>query len=353
MNTQHLQGLSQYKAIGFLSLFLFFFSCSSSNNSKDEASENSTAFEITGSIDRLTDEIDDLIPEGASIEIIASGFEWSEGPLWLGDYLIFSDVPKNKIYKWSETDGLSTYLEPSGYLGNRNDKREPGSNGLALDPEGRLILCQHGERQVGRMASDLTKPIPAFVQMVNNFGGKRFNSPNDLVFNQAGEFYFTDPPYGLDPWQEKELDFQGVYKVDRRRNVTLMIDSLSRPNGIGLSPDERTLYVAVSDPESAKYYAFDIEKSGIITGGRVLLDVTPLIGEDLPGLPDGLKVDSKGNIWATGPGGVLVISPEGAHLGSIKTGVAAANCTFNGDESVLYITADMHLMRVVLKNDPS
>ncbi len=334
---------------GILILFLLSCGTSSENQDSGEVTSQESRYEFTGSIERLDDDLDDLIPQDAKLEILATGFDWSEGPLWMGDYLLFSDVPANKIYRWSETDSISIFLDPSGYLGTRKDKREPGSNGLALNPQGQLILCQHGERQVARMASDLSKPIAAYVQIVNAFAGQRLNSPNDIVFNSAGEFYFTDPPYGLDPWDDKQLDFQGVYKFDTRKKLTLLVDTLSRPNGIGLSPDQKTLYVAVSDPEKARYYAFELGGNGLIKSGKMILDVTEMIGDELPGLPDGMAVDSKGNLWATGPGGVLVISPEGKHLGTINTGVATANCAFNDDESVLYVTADMHLMRIRLR----
>ncbi len=320
--------------------------CSSPKVDKENSSYN-----YTGSIERLDPSLNNLIPEGAKIEVLASGFEWSEGPLWLEDeqVLLFTDVPTNKVWKWTESDSLSLYLEPSGYLGERTGKREPGANGLALDTEGRLILCQHGERRVARMNSSLQNPKADYEVLVEGYDGKKFNSPNDLVFNSKGELYFTDPPYGLDEWDEKELDFQGVYKIGLDGSLSLQIDSLSRPNGIGLSPDERTLYIGQSDPEKARYYAFDLDENGDVVSGRILLDVTELVNEENKGLPDGLKVDKTGNLYATGPGGVLVISPKGKHLGTIRTGEGTANCAFDKEEKYLYMTADMYLMRLALK----
>ncbi len=350
-----IRGLLAYWPLFFL---FFVLACSSSSQQSSDSDQQTNdtlepEIQTAGSFSRLDSDFNQLVPEEAVIEIIGEGFDWAEGPLWLGNSLIFSDVPANTIYKWTETAGISKYLSPSGYLGTRTDKREPGSNGLALDPNGRLILCQHGERQVGRMASTVDKPIAAFAQVVNLYNGKRLNSPNDLTFRGNGEFYFTDPPYGLDEWDEKQLDFQGVYHVDSRRNVTLLVDSLSRPNGIALSPDEKTLYVAVSDPKKAIYYAYDLDDSGMVVYGRILLDVTNMVGPERPGVPDGLKVDKRGYLWATGPGGVLVISPEGDHLGTIETGVPTSNCAFNSSETVLFITADMYLMRVQLVANPT
>ena len=199
------------------------------------------------------------------------------------------------------------------------------------------------------MKAELSNPVPEYEIVAENYEGLRFNSPNDIVMNSLGEFFFTDPPYGLDEWNIKELDFQGVYKITTGEEVHLLIDSLSRPNGIGLSPDEKTLYVAVSDPGRARYYSYAMDEEGRIVNGKMILDVTNMISKDRKGLPDGMAVHSSGNLFATGPGGVLVIGPNGKHLGTILTGHATANCTFNEDESTLYITADMHLMRVQLK----
>ncbi len=307
-------------------------------------------FETTGSVERLNPAINELIPVGAEIEILASGFEWSEGPLWIESQkaLIFTDVPMNKVWKWTEQDSLSLYLDPSGYQGEEKGKGEPGANGLALDQNGNLILCQHGNRQIARMKSTLDNPMPDYEAIVSDFEGKKFNSPNDLVIHSNGDIYFTDPPYGLDEWSTKELDFQGVYRVDPEGKLVLQVDSLSRPNGIGLSPDEKILYVAQSDPEKARYYAFDLDEYGNVISGKVLLDVTASLGGDRKGLPDGLKVDKKGNLFATGPGGVLVISSEGKLLGTILTGEGTANCGFNSDQSYLYMTADSYLMRIRL-----
>lgn len=308
-------------------------------------------YKTIGSVERLDSTINALIPPDAKIEVLASGFEWAEGPLWLEDRqaLIFTDVPTNKIWKWTEKDSLSLYLTPSGFLGDRIDKREPGANGLALDSEGNLILCQHGERLIGKMLASIDSPKPEFEVLVSEYEGKRFNSPNDLVFNSKGQLFFTDPPYGMDPWDEKQLDFQGVYRLDKDGKLNLLVDSLSRPNGIALSPDEKVLYIAQSDPQKARYYAFVLDEMGNVISGKVLFDATSLQSENRKGLPDGLKVHSNGTLFATGPGGVLVISSDGKHLGSILTQNGTANCAFDSDENYLYMTADAYLMRIALK----
>jgi len=331
----------------FLLILLALAACSAPQSQESLEQE----FMTIGSVERLDSALDTLIPVGAEIELLASGFEWAEGPLWLEEQqaLIFTDVPTNTIWKWTEKDSLSLYLSPSGYLGDRTDKREPGANGLALDAAGNLILCQHGERQVGKMLTSLDAPKSNFEGLATNYEGKRFNSPNDLVFNSRGQLFFTDPPYGMDPWDEKELEFQGVYRLDPDEKVNLLVDTLSRPNGIALSPDQKTLYIAQSDPEKAKYYAFDLDENGNVISGKVLFDATSLQGESRKGLPDGLKVHSSGVLFATGPGGVLVISPEGKHIGTILTDNGTANCGFDAGEKYLYMTADAFLMRIKLK----
>lgn len=309
--------------------------------------------ETIGQVERLDPALDALIDRDAKIEVLADGFDWSEGPLWLPTEkcLIFSDVPTNKIHRWSEKDGLSVYLTPSGYTGEVPRGEELGSNGLLLDPEGRLVICQHGDRRMARMDAPLGKPAAKFVTLVDKHEGKRFNSPNDAAYHSSGALYFTDPPYGMpkrfdDP--NREIDFQGVYRLDPDGTLTLLTKELRAPNGIAFSPDEKTLYVAQSDPKRAIWMAYDVADDGSIDKGRVFFDATPLVGKG-PGLPDGLKVDAQGNLFATGPGGVLVISPEGKHLGTIRTGTAIANCAFGDDRRTLYMTCDMYLCRIRLK----
>ncbi|RPI24656.1 MAG: SMP-30/gluconolactonase/LRE family protein [Acidobacteria bacterium] len=302
------------------------------------------ALETIGTIERLDSQFDRLVPKEAVLEKVAQGFEWSEGPVWLrqGKFLLFSDIPNNVIVKWEEGKGTSEFLKPSGYTGSGSGSKEPGSNGLALDNQGRLIICQHGDRQIARLEKDGRKTV-----LAARYDGKRFNSPNDLVVRSNGDIYFTDPPYGLlklndDP--AKELDFNGVYRLSRDGKLTLLTREMSFPNGIAFSPDEKTLYVANSDPKRAIWMAFDVAADGL-KNGRVFFDATPWVGR-YKGLPDGMKVDRNGFVFATGPGGVNVFSPQGKHLGRINPGEATANCGWGDDGSTLYITADMYLCRL-------
>lgn len=303
-----------------------------------------------GSIERLDPRLDALLAAGAKIEVLAEGFEWTEGPVWVpqGRFVLFSDIPNNVVHKWKEGEGLSTYLKPAGYTGNLARGGEMGSNGLLLDPQGRLVLCQHGDRRMARLDAPVLKPQTKYYTLADRYQGKRFNSPNDACYDSRGALYFTDPPYGLEKRMEdpsKELDFQGVYRLGPAMDLTLLSKDLSRPNGIALSPDERTLYVANSDPERAIWMAYPITTGGMLGQGRVFFDATTWVKQK-KGLPDGLKVDKSGNLWATGPGGVLIFAPDGAHLGTIQTGEATANCAFGDDGGTLYITADMYLLRV-------
>ena len=313
-----------------------------------------------GRIERLDPALDAIIAPDAKMEVIANGFAWTEGPLWVradGGYLLFSDIPPNRILKWQDGQGTQIYLEQSGYLGpiprpNNVPRDEPGSNGLTLDPRGRLVLCQHGNRQVARMDAPLSKPKAKYVPIADRYEGKRLNSPNDLVYDTDGSLYFTDPPYGLtrkmeDP--EKQLDFQGVYRVSRDGKLTLLTKELSRPNGIAFSPDHKTLYVANSDPQRAIWMAYDVKPDGSIANGRVFFDATSWVGPERKGLPDGMKVDSQGHLFATGPGGVHIFDKEGKHLGTLATGEATSNCAFGEDGSTLFITADMYVLRLRLK----
>lgn len=300
-----------------------------------------------GTIERKHPKFDDLVPKGATIDVLADGFDWSEGPVWVkdGGHVLFSDIPKNMVWKWSAKGGLESFLKPSGYTGSAPfTGREPGSNGLALDKDGNLILCQHGDRKVSRLNKDGT-----FAVLAAKYKGKRLNSPNDLVYHPNGDLYFTDPPYGLpgqmkDP--AKELDFQGVYRLKPNGDLTLLTKEMSRPNGLGLSPDSKTLYVANSDPERPVWMAFPVKDDGTLGEGKVFFDATAQLKAKKPGLPDGLKVDAAGNVFATGPGGVFVFDPAGQHLGTLATGVPTANCGFGDDGSTLYVTADKQLVRV-------
>jgi gluconolactonase len=302
-------------------------------------------FPALGEVIRADSRIDRLIPAGARLEVLASGFDWSEGPVWIpdGQYLLFSDIPRNSVMKWKEGEGASLFLKPAGYTGATDYGREPGSNGLLLDSQGRLVSCEHGDRRVSVMTKNGGKRT-----LVDNYQDKRLNSPNDGVYKSNGDLYFTDPPYGLPKrWDDprRELDFCGVYRLSRSGELTLLTKEMTRPNGIAFSPDEKTLYVAQSDPKAAIWKAFSVKPDGTLGNGRVFFDATDKVGK-LPGLPDGLKVDRDGNLFATGPGGVYVFAPDGTMLGRISTGERTANCAWGDDGSTLYITADMYLCRI-------
>ena len=307
------------------------------------------AYATFGSIERKDPRFDRLVPRDATLEKLAQGFDWSEGPVWFqkGGYLLFSDVPMNTVFRWKDGEKVSVFLKPSGYTGGSARGGEPGSNGLNLDAQGRLVLCQHGDRRVARLAED----GKSFVTLADRYQGKRFNSPNDSAYKRNGDLYFTDPPYGLlgkndDP--AKEIPFNGVYRVSKDGVVTLLTDQMTYPNGIAFAPDEKTLYVANSDPEKAIWMAFPVRDDGTLGKGRVFFDATALGKGGKKGLPDGMKVDRAGNLFATGPGGVLVFDPDGTHLGTFDTNEATANCGFGDDGSTLFITADMYLARVRL-----
>jgi gluconolactonase len=298
-----------------------------------------------GQIVRLDPELDQLLPKQAVIEVLGDGFEWSEGPVWIPakSLVLFSDIPRNQIMQWKTGQGISIFRKRVGYSGpQRFTGGEPGTNGLVLDPQGRLVACCHGDRCIKRMNDQ-----GEFEELVSRYRGKRFNSPNDLVFHKDGSLYFTDPPYGLpkgfdDP--ERELDWCGVYRLHQGK-LTLLTDELVRPNGIGFSPDYRILYVAQSHSDAAIWKSYPVLKDGTLGAGTLFHDVTDVMGK-LPGAPDGLAVDTHGNLWATGPGGVYIINPQGKVLGRIDTGQRTANCTFGDDGSTLYITADMYFCRV-------
>jgi gluconolactonase len=303
-----------------------------------------------GRIERLDPAFDRLVDPDAAIELLAANqFVWAEGPVWdpAGKRLLFSDIPRNMIWEWSQSSGLREFLKPSGYTGAATfTGREPGSNGLAFNKAGELVMCQHGDRRIAKWVNG------KFVTLADRYAGKRLNSPNDLAIRSNGDVYFTDPPYGLPRQTEdpgRELDFQGVYRLSAKGELTLLTKELQRPNGLAFSPDEKTLYVANSEPEKAVLIAFPVRADGSLGDGKVFFDVTAAVSKLRPGVPDGLKVSTDGTVWASGPGGVLVYSSQGKHLGTLATGVATANLAFGDDGSTLYLTADKSLVRVRTK----
>lgn len=315
--------------------------------------QDKPAFPKPPGIERIDPALDKLIAPDATIEVLSGGYVWSEGPVWVkdGGYLLFSDIPPNAIHRWKEGESARLYLRPSGYTGAEPRGGEVGSNGLTLDREGRLVLAQHGDRRIARLDAPLTNPQPKFTTLADRYDGARFNSPNDLVFHSSGAIYFTDPAYGMEKqWDDprREMNYAGVFRRGTDGTVALLTREMTRPNGLAFSPDERRLYVAQSDPNAAILRVFDVRPDGTIADGRVLFDATAMT-KGRKGLPDGLKIDTQGNLFATGPGGVMVLTADGKHLGTINTGQATSNCAFGDDGRTLYMTADDYLMRVKLR----
>lgn len=297
-----------------------------------------------GKIERLDPAFDKLVAPGATLEKIAEGFRWSEGPTWFEGGVVFSDVLANTAYQWKPgTTKAEVFLRPSGLMTATPGFREPGSNGLTKDKEGRLLLAQHGGRQIARWDKG------TFATVADRYEGKRFNSPNDLAVRKNGEIYFTDPPYGLEGIVNsklRELPYAGVYRIGLDGKVTLLEKNLTFPNGIAFSPDEKILYVAVSDLAATRIVAYDVQPDGTLAKQRTFFDAQARHDQKLPGLCDGMKIDRDGNVWCTGPGGVMVISAKGKLLGVLNTGEPTGNCCWGDDGSTLYITANCFLVRV-------
>ena len=338
------------KNIAFI-VALTLFAC----NNQQKQKEQTPMYKTIGTLEKYDDALDNIISKDAKAEIIAEGFEWSEGPLWIEKHnmLLFSDVPMNTVYKWTEEKGKEVYLKPSGYTGTEPSKcKEPGSNGLILDADGNLVLCQHGNRQMASMDAPLDKPAAKFITLADKFTGKRFSSPNDAVINSAGELFFTDPPYGLQTQDDtdplKEIKHNGVYKVKKDGTVILLVDSITRPNGLAFLPGEKKLIVACSDPHKPNWYVFDVNGDSL-TNGKIFYSAA---GHDKSwnGLPDGFKIDKNGNVFATGPGGVYIFNSEGKKLGLLRLDNSTSNCALSPDEKTLYITNDMYVLRIKLKD---
>lgn len=299
-----------------------------------------------GGILRLDPALDALVPATAKIEKVATGFQFTEGPLWFKDSgnLWFSDVQGNVTRQLAPDGTVTEILKPAGYDGkDAPEGAFVGPNGMTFDKDGNVLICQHGNRRIARR-----NKAGVITTLIDRFEGKRLNSPNDLVFKSDGALYFTDPPYGLTKGDEdpkKELTFNGIYRLQADK-LTLLNKEMTRPNGIAFSPDEKWLYVANSDAARKAWMKFPVLEDGTLGPGRVFADVTAEQGE---GLPDGLKVDSKGNVWATGPGGVWIFSPDGKHLGSIKPTEVPANVGWAEDGAVLWMTARTSVYRIKLK----
>ncbi len=298
-----------------------------------------------GTIDRADAALDQIVPDGAIVEKLAGGFAFTEGPIWFEDgFLLFSDIPRNEIHKWTPDGAVTLFRKPSGYDGNdAPDGAFIGSNGLTRDQQGRLLICEHGNARVTRLEKDGSLSV-----LAGAYDGKRLNSPNDIVQKSNGDIYFTDPPYGLvkqDEDPKKELDFNGVFRLSNG-SLHLLHKDLPRPNGLAFSPDEKYLYVTNSDQRQKICMRFEVRPDGSLAKAKVFYDLTQ---EAAPGLPDGIKIDQKGNIYSTGPGGIWIFTPEGKHLGTIKPPEIPANLHWGDkDARTLYITARTGLYRIKL-----
>ena len=294
----------------------------------------------------LDPRFDALVAPDASLEIIARGHRWLEGPAWNAaeGALYYSDIPANTIYRWSADDGVHVFLTPAGYSGDAPFRgREPGSNGLAFDVDGRLLICEHGDRRITRLESSGARTV-----LADRYRGRRLNSPNDVIFASNGDLYFTDPPFGLpdtftDP--ARELDVQGIYRRSSDGTIELLIDDVEAPNGIALSLDERTLYVTDVGPSHPAWLAFDLTAEGRAVNRRVLADAAPWM-QVRRGGPDGLEIDTHGNLFAAGPEGIFVFAPDGKLLGLIDTGVPTANVEWGDDGHTLFIAAESQILRL-------
>ena len=299
--------------------------------------------EGVGTVLRVDPRLDAIVPPDARIEKLAEGFVFSEGPVWdrRESRLLFSDVRANQVYEWTEAGGARTYIDPV-YTGDLAGLRSYSSNGLTIDAEGRLILCEHGNRVISRLEPDGTRTT-----LLGEYEGRRLNGPNDATFASDGWLYFTDPGSGLEGRDEsplRELDYNGIYRLSPDGELELLVRDHPRPNGIALSPDESILYVANSAADDIRWMAYDVGADGV-SNPRVFFAIDDPQGA---GVADGMKVDLAGNVFATGPGGVWVLSPDGEHLGTIVTGEVTANAAWGDDGRTLYMTASTGLYRVRL-----
>ncbi|MEO8414150.1 MAG: SMP-30/gluconolactonase/LRE family protein [Ginsengibacter sp.] len=338
----------------FLAMQIFAGCGSNTNVSTDNIPVSvSSISDTTRRIEILSPEALKILDSSASLEVIAKGFKWTEGPVYIadGDYLLFSDIPHNKIYKWKEGEDTSTYLTPSGYTGDVPKEKEPGSNGLLLNKSGELVLMQQGDRRVAIMQAPLASPSPHFKVLADRYKGKRLNSPNDAVLAANGGIYFTDPAYGLDKGLQdtsKDLSFQGVYYLRPDGTLILLTDELKYPNGITLSPDGHFLYVDNSDPENKIWMKYELDDNGLIKNKSIFYRAVADEGKS-NGNPDGMKMNTSGYLFTAGPGGIWIFNPAGEVIARIFTGQLTSNCALGKDQKELFITSSGYVLHVQLK----
>lgn len=336
-----------YRTVVFSLIYLFTSGCTFNEQQKNNPSDlSSPSYNSLGFLEKIDPAFDQWVPPQTKIMIIDSGYTWTEGTLWVPseNALLFSDVPKNIAYKWTEGKPTEEFLNPSGYDGPL--EHQNGSNGLTLDHSGDLMICQNGNRAVAKLKGSIKDNNGECEMVATHFNGKRFNSCNDLVIDREGNIYFTDPNFGLD-LQYKELEFQGVYRITPAGEIQLLTSKWPTPNGIGLSPDEKTLYISNSEP--GKLIAYDFTEQNQLTNERILLDLEPFWEKSIAKQrPDGMDINKSGIIFLTGPDGVFVIQPDGKHLGTIRTDKLTANCTFNEEETTLFIACHQLLLKVDL-----
>lgn len=341
----------------FLSMLVFLAACSgnSTKSTTDQAAADSVVQEATLPLQivKERDALDGIIDPEATAVIIGSGYAWTEGPLWIASegMLLFSEIPANKVHSWKEGKAPQVYLDPAGFTGEGSRGGELGSNGLLLDPQGNLVLCQHGDRRMARMRAPLDQPESNFETIVGEYEGMPFNSPNDAVYDAEGNLYFTDPPYGLESRMDdpaKAIPFQGVYRYSKDGELDLLLDSISRPNGLAFLADGKELLIANSDPEKPYWYRYSLDDNGIPAEGQIYHDASEVF-ESNPGLPDGLKVRRDGTVFATGPGGIWIFDAEGQVLGRLNLGELCSNVALNEKEDLLFVTADSYVVRIALK----
>lgn len=330
-------------------------SCNNSNTPATATADSTGASKdsIIRKVVILDAEANSIIDSTAAVEVLADGFKWAEGPLYIKDsnYLLFSDIPNNSIFKWQEGKGATLYLKPSGHTGTNKVDKEPGSNGLMLNAKGQLVLCQHGDRRIALMDAPVSNPAAKFTTLAGAYNGKKLNSPNDGVFAANGDLYFTDPPYGLDGRLQdtgKQLDFQGVYRLTPAGKLDLLTKDIKFPNGIALSGDNKTLYVANSDSTHMTWHKFDLDDKGMIKTGTLFYEAKDYNNTDA-GNPDGMKISRQGYLFCAGPQGIWIFTPGGKLIARIYTGQKAANCAFSPGEKTLFITSSAYLLRVKLK----